>query len=460
LTVPSRKSKSSDLVGAAVRGLPPGTSADARVTRSAWTTIRFANGRIHQPLIEHRTLLSLRVAEGGRLGTATTVDVTPDGVEAVVRAARALARVAPVEKKFPGFPADTAPRPRATAYSAATSVLGPEAATRIAERVLTSAAEHAPGGRIAGAVNVGGEHRRVVNSTGLDRTTSLSGVEASVLVDRPERDPPVSGWAEGAHWDARRLDPERLGREAAERVATTAPMSVPPGEYRVLLRGPAVHDILGYLSLLGFGGHAEDEGWSCLRKKRGRRIAPESVHLVDDPRSGASIPISIDSEGVATRATKLIDHGIAGPAAMDVVTSGRLGRPLTGHGLPPESPSGDWGPMPSHLLLSSGDAREEELIRETRRGLLVTRFHYVRVVDPGLGIITGMTRDGTYRIEKGEVVGPVRNLRFTESVLRTLARTELIGRDRRTYSSERADSATTCADLLTRSFRFTSATLF
>lgn len=80
--------------------------------------------------------------------------------------------------------------------------------------------------------------------------------------------------------------------------------------------------------------------------------------------------------------------------------------------------------------------------------------------DPGFGIITGTTRDGTYRIEHGEIVGSVRNLRFTESVLSTLAGTELVGRDRRIHSSERAESATTCPDLLSRSFRFTSATLF
>jgi predicted Zn-dependent protease len=181
---------------------------------------------------------------------------------------------------------------------------------------------------------------------------------------------------------------------------------------------------------------------------------------VDDPRSRATLPASIDYEGVATRATRLIDHGVAGPAVTDTVISGRLGQALTGHALPPESPSGDWGPIPTHLLLGGGDASEEEMIRATRHGLLVTRFHYVRIVDPGLGIITGMTRDGTYRIERGEVVGPARNLRFTESILTTLRGTELLGRARRTYSDERGGMSVTCPALLTKSFRFTSATLF
>jgi PmbA protein len=458
--VPSRRRANGDLVGAAVRDLPEGTTADARLIRSGWTTIRFANSRIHQPHIEHRTYLSFRVADGGRLGTATTVDVTPDGVAAVVRAARALARVAPVEKKFPGFPEESAPRPATVSYSTTTAAIGPEAATRVAERILHASAERAPGGRTAGVLNVGAETRRVVNSSGLDRTSKTSAVEASVLVDRPDRDPPVSGWSEGGHWDVARLEPERLGREAAERVATTTPVAVKPGAYRVLLRSSAVSDVIGYVAMLGFGGHAEEEGWSCLRKKRGRPIAPSSVHLVDDARARLTVPSAIDYEGVAARATPLIDHGVAGEPVTDVVTAGRLGRPLTGHALPPESPYGEWGPIPSHLILAAGDAREAELIKETRRGILVTRFHYVRVVDPGRGVITGMTRDGTYRIEQGEIVGPARNLRFTESVLKTLNGTELLGRNSRIDASERGGMATTCPDLVTKSFRFTSATLF
>ena len=460
MTVTSRARGPGALVTAALRSLPDGVTGDARLTGATWTTIRFANGRIHQPMVERRSQLSFRVADAGRLGTATTVDLSAEGVAAVVRTARALARVAPVEKKFPGFPAEGAPRPATTAYSAATAALSPEAVTRIAERVLAAAMDRAPGGRVAGVVNVGAETLRVQNSTGLDRTARSSLAQASVLVDRPERDPPVSGWSEGAHWDAARLAPERLGREAAERVATDAPVAVEPGAYRVLLRAPAVSDLLAYLALMGFGGHAEHEGWSCLRKHRGKRIAPRDVNLVDDARSRATIPSAIDYEGVAARPMPLIDRGVAGPAVTDVVTAGRLGRGLTGHAPPPESPFGDWGPIPSHLLLAPGDAREDELVRATRRGLLVTRFHYVRIVDPGRGVITGMTRDGTYRIERGEIVGPARNLRFTESVLTALRGTELLGREARRSASERGGLATTCPDLLTRSFRFTSATLF
>jgi len=388
------------------------------------------------------------------------VDDSAEGLATVRDTARSLARVAPVERKFPGFPTGAGRVRSPVAFSAATARLSPEGATRLAERILEAASAGAPGSRIAGVVNVGFERHRVVNSSGLDRPDALSAVQASVLVDRPEREPPVSGWSDGGHWDVRQFDPERLGREAAARVARTEPVAVEPGSYPVVLAGPAMAEALQFLANLGFSGHGELEGWSCLRRSRGKRVAPPGVNLVDDPRSLQTIPRSIDSEGTWTHRVPLIDHGIAGEAAMDLVTAGRLGRPLTGHALPPESPWGEYGPEPTHLLLRAGDASDEELIRHTRSGLLITRFHYVRVVDPGRGIITGMTRDGTYRIEHGELSGPVRNLRFTESVLTLLKGITLLGGESRMYPSERAGAVVTTAAAAVRSFRFTSATLF
>ncbi len=442
-----------------LRELPDGVTADVRLIRSAWTTVRFAGGRIHQPHAERSASVSFRVAEEGRLGTATTSDLSPDGLAEVVRSARSLARAAPRERKFPGFP-----EPRGTIapvrFSPRTAGLGPEEATRLAARAIQAAVDEAPGARVAGAVNVGMTRRRVFNSSGLDRTSTTSGAQASVLVERPEGDPAPSGWSEGAHWDALRLRPEQLGREAAERAARAPPAAVAPGTYRVVLRGPAVALALAYLATLGFGAQSEVEGTSFLKRSRGRAVAPTNVTLVDDARSPESIPQAIDDEGLATRRTPLLSKGRVGPAVADLVSAGRLGVQPTGHALPPEAPWGDLGAVPAHLLLAADSASEEELIRETRNGLLVTRFHYVRIVDLGRGVLTGMTRDGTYRIARGELAGPVRNLRFTESLRTLLGGIEGIGRERRTYADERCASAQTVPALAARSFRFTSATLF
>lgn len=422
--------------------------------------MRFANGRVHQPHAERERLVSLRVARDQRLATATTTDLTPRGLAHLVQSARALAAIAPVDRRFPGFSTGRGRAPPPTAYSRETGQLSIDRQGRLALETIAAADSGSPGARISGALNVGEELLAVANTAGLRRSTRRSVAQGSVLVERPEEEPPVSGWSEGAHWDVRRLFAARLGTEAAARVATERPRSMPPGRYRVVLEGSAFAEIISSLAFLGFGGHGEEEKWSALRSQRGKRIAPDFLTVDDDGRSADSLPQSVDFEGQAKRRTPLIARGIAGPAVTDLLTAAHLKRRSTGHALPPESPWGQYGPIPTQAVVRPGDASAEELIRETRRGLLVTRFHYVRVVHPGRAVITGMTRDGTYRIERGEVVAPVRNLRFTESVLSTLSHLELLGRERRAYADERGRLAVTAPAALTGQFTFTSATVF
>ncbi len=439
--------------------LREGRHGDVRLTRSRWTTIRFAGGRIHQPHTDAGTHVSFRVEDDHRLGVATTTDLSPEGLGRLAKRAHALAANAPRERRFPGFPsAGRAVRP--VPFSPRTGAVPPEVAVRAAERLIASALEAAPSAEIAGALHVGSEELRVANSSGLDRSSRSSIAQVSVLAERPERDPPVSGWSEGAAWDLARLDLERIGREAGERMPRSAPRPCPAGTYRVVLRGPAVAEALSFLGFLGFAGAGEVDGSSCLKDLRGRRLGPEGFSLLDDPRSEATVPRGIDHEGIATAPFPLVRAGKVGPAVTDLVTAGRLRRAPTGHAFPPEAPWGDSGPFPAHLLVTPDSATEEELVRSTRRGLLVTRFHYVRTVDPGSGTITGMTRDGTYRIERGELVEPVRNLRFTESVRTMVAGVEGIGGERRTYADERGQVCQTVPPLALRAFRFTSATVF
>lgn len=448
-----------DPVAEALGALPPGAEGDVRHRRSTWTTIRFAGGRIHQPALEEWEHLSLRVCADRKLGVATTTDLSAEGIGGLVRTAVSLSRIAPAEPTFPGFPSERGPV-RPVAFSRPTASLSPEEACRQAARAIDAARAVAPAARISGAFHVGHETMRVGNSAGTDRSTEGSTAQLSVLAESREPDRPASGWSDGAHWEVGRLGVERIGREAAERLPKTAPKPFPKGRHAVVLRGPAAAELFSFLGHLGFGALAELEGSSCLARDRGRRRFPPELTLVDDPRSRATVPSAIDFEGVASRATTLIDRGTVGPVVTDLVYGGRLGRPRTAHGFPPEAPWGEIGPYPTHLLLAPGDRTEEELIAGTKRGLLVTRFHYVRTVDPASGTITGMTRDGTYRIEGGEVVGPVRNLRFTESVVGVLGDLTGVGRERRIHAAERGFSCQTVPAIASSAFRFTSATVF
>jgi predicted Zn-dependent protease len=122
----------------------------------------------------------------------------------------------------------------------------------------------------------------------------------------------------------------------------------------------------------------------------------------------------------------LIENGVFRSGVEDRRSAKLAGTESTGHALPPPNPE---GPFPLNLFLATGDSSLEDMIAATSRGLLVSRFHYSNVVHPIETTITGMTRDGTWLIEDGHIRHPVKNLRFTQSILEALSNVDLIGRD-------------------------------
>jgi predicted Zn-dependent protease len=237
-----------------------------------------------------------------------------------------------------------------------------------------------------------------------------------------------SGYAEAAATDATTIDAAALGREAAEKArATSNAVSIEPGDYPVVLEEYAVIDILDMLGYLGFSALAVQEGRSFAEP--GRRVGSDLVSIWDDGYDPAALPMAFDYEGVPKERVSLIDGGVCRDVVYDSQTAARAGRRSTGHGLPAPNP---YGPFPLNMLMGPGDMPRGDLIGGLDRGLLVTRFHYTNPVHPKLAIVTGMTRDGTFLVEGGRIVGPVKNLRYTQSYLEALAGVEAIGRERKT----------------------------
>jgi predicted Zn-dependent protease len=149
----------------------------------------------------------------------------------------------------------------------------------------------------------------------------------------------------------------------------------------------------------------------------------------------------------------LVDRGVVGLPVTDSYWAAKLGRANTGHALPAPN---SYGPMPLNLELAPGEATLDELIGSVERGVYVTRFHYVNVEDPISVKLTGMTRDGTFMIEDGSLTAPLKNLRFTQSVVETLASCRGVTRERSFIGTEQ--SAAFCPALLLGSFAFTGQT--
>jgi predicted Zn-dependent protease len=200
----------------------------------------------------------------------------------------------------------------------------------------------------------------------------------------------------------------------------------------VILEPQAVQEFMVFLADLGFHALAVQEGRSFFCNEFGKKLVHEKVTIYDDGLEPRGLQVPFDFEGVPKKKVTFFEGGVVKDVTYDSFTAGREGKESTGHGLIPPNPE---GPIPVNLFMQAGEAPLEGMIRSVRRGIYVTRFHYTNVVEPMKAVITGMTRDGTFWIEEGEIRNPIKNLRFTESILKALSRVKAISRERKLCSS-------------------------
>jgi predicted Zn-dependent protease len=241
-----------------------------------------------------------------------------------------------------------------------------------------------------------------------------SATDATVLVLAASQE--ESGYADASSWRAGDLDPAAVAARAAEIARRTRGAgTLEPGTYRAVLEPSAFASLLWFFALTSLGSLALLEGRSYLSGRLGESLYHPSFTLVDDGRDPRGFPKAFDFEGVPKQCVTLVEDGIARDVVWDRRTAKRAGggRASTGHAL--TGPAQAFGPIPLNLCVRGGDATTGDLIERTGDGIYVTRLHYLNIVDPRAGILTGMTRDGTFLIEGGKVTRPLVNLRFTTS---------------------------------------------
>ena len=409
---------------ALAHGLRQGvTEAEALVMAEDSALTRFANSEIHQNVAETNLVINLRLVVGRRVGVASSGRSDEEGLRRLAEHAAAICRVVDELDDWGGLPDPTVVGDLPAGYSATTAEASPEFRAAAARAVIGAA--DAAGVTAYGSFATSLESTAVANSTGVrvggTRTTS----QLIAVAMGPHGG---TGYAECAAVDAGTIDAAALGGEASAKARATAdPVSVEPGDYPVVLEEYAVVDLLDMLGYLGFSALAVEDERSFFGP--GKRIGSELVSIADDGHDPAGLPVGFDYEGVAKQRVELIDRGICRDVVYDVETASRAGVASTGHGLPAPNPH---GPFPLNMVMAAGTASRVELIGGLDRGLLVTRFHYTNPVHPKLAIVTGMTRDGTFLVEGGRIVGPVRNLRFTQSYLEALAGTVAVAVERKT----------------------------
>ena len=403
------------------------TEAEVLVSAGDAALTRFANSEIHQNVAERSLTVSLRHVVGRRIAVVSTGKVDPDGLRTLVHRAASIARSCEELDDWAGLAAPTVAGGAVTGGSAPTWAAGTAGATPEfrAEGVrAVIAAADTLGVTAYGSFSTEAEAIAVANSAGIRAAESRTSSQLLTVHMSPDGG---TGYAESVSMDATTIDAASVGREAAAKArASDNPVTVPAGDYPVVLEEYAVVDITDMLGYLGFSALAVQEERSFVEP--GRRIGSDLVTIVDDGFDPNGLPATFDYEGVAKQRVPLVESGVCRGVVYDSQTAARAGRSSTGHGLPAPNP---YGPFPLNAVMSAGATSRDELIGGLDRGLLVTRFHYTNVVHPKLAMITGMTRDGTFLVEGGKIVGPVRNLRFTQSYLDALAGVSAVSSSRK-----------------------------
>jgi len=415
---------------------------------------RYATNYIHQNTAESGAQVFVRVVLDKRVGVATGNTLDRPSLERTVREAEAIARVSPELADFVSLPdKEQAGEPAGKAvFAAATAGFSPEARADAVGRVTALAGRH--GLEAAGAFTTGVFSLAVANSLGVRRYAEGTRAMLTAIVMGASG----SGYASSLAADADAVKVEETAETAVRKCLDAQnPVAAEPGDYEVVLEPAAVADLVEFLGRLGLGALAYQEGRSFMTGRLGQRITGERFTLWDDGQDPAGLPLPFDFEGVARRKVTLIEEGVARGVVYDSYTAGREpGKRSTGHALPPTV---SFGPMPLNLFVKPGQADLKDMVREVKRGLLVTRFHYTNPLHPVLTTLTGMTRDGTFLIDHGKVKGPVRNLRFTDSILGALEGIESVSRET-TLVDSWGLGAVRAPALHLRKFTFTGTTQF
>ena len=406
-------------LGDAALQLMDSSAAEVTVVEDSVELTRFAGNIIHQNVAEQSVRVRVRVIGDGRVGVAEVRGERDDAIERVVadaETARALAA-----------PGDVSPLPMPdgggdspVAFSESTASATPEERADIVASITRAAAGR--GLTAFGSLSTTTTSTAIVNSNGVRRHAAFTQTSLTSVV----RGDAGAGYAARHNASLDAIDSQGLADEAietCERNQNATPFD--PGDYEVVLTPYAMADMLEHLAWTGFNALAKQEHRSFMRI--GERMMHESVTILDDSKDPDVFPFPFDAEGVSTRATTLIDRGVCAGFVYDTPTAMHDGVSSTGHSLPQPN---TFGPYARHLQMRPGATPFADLLAGVERGLYVNRLWYVRDVHPLLTIITGMTREGTFLIEQGRLTRPVRDLRFTQSMVEALA-------DVRQLSSER-----------------------
>ncbi|APQ16117.1 TldD/PmbA family protein [Maribacter hydrothermalis] len=376
--------------------------------------IRYARNTVSTSGFSSNQSLAVQSSFGKKSGTATIDEFDDASLEKVVRRAEELANLSPENPEFME-PLGPQMYDESITYSESTANITPEYRAEVSSKSIVPA--DAKDVTAAGFLNDSAGFSAMINSKGLFAYNQSTDLEFTVTMRT--NDGTGSGWVSRDFNDVSKFDADEAAMTAIDKaILSKEAKAIEPGKYTVILEPAASADLLRNM-FRSLDARSADEGRSFMsaadgKNKLGQKIVDERVSIYSDPLN-TEVPTSTwNGEGQPLKKTSWIENGVVKNLAYDRFWAKEKGvEPV---------------PFPSNAIMAGGDASLEELIKSTKKGILVTRLWYIRSVDPQTLLYTGLTRDGTFYIENGEIKYPVKNFRFNESPIIMLNNLETLGK--------------------------------
>jgi len=411
------------------------------ITDSRDANLRFARNEVTTSGDTENRVLTISSAFANRVGSSTTNQFDSASIARAIEQSEQIARYAPEDKERMPLLGDSA-FSLVNAYDEATANAPASYRADIAKKAIELA--RAKGLTLAGFLTTSGRENAIGNSKGLFTFHRQSSVTYSNTARTS--DGTGSGWGGNNDERIKTFDPLSMTKTAIEKAARSAkPRELAPGTYTVILEPSAVADLLSYVSP-ALDARSADEGRSFFSKKGGgtklgEKVLGEKVTITSDPSDPRAASAAFTNEGLPISKTTWVDKGILRALPSSRFWAQKSSRePLAG---------------PANLLMAGEDRSIEDLIRSTKRGVLLTRLWYIRFVDPQQLLLTGLTRDGSFLIENGKISHSVKNFRWNDSPISVLSNIEAMSRAVRARGSESENFPIVCPAIKTR-FTFSS----
>ncbi|MCC6150449.1 MAG: TldD/PmbA family protein [Planctomycetes bacterium] len=428
--------------------------AEAIISSSETNSTRFSNNVITQNVGLTNQRLCLRVIQGKRQGVARVNQFDDASIKRCVQSALAVCRVAAEDDKLETLLDKQPEYTNVDAFKETTAKSTPAARAEAIGKVL----REYDANKVEGAGIFDADQGAIAysNSKGVFAYKANTKAEFSIsaFLERGE----IEGWAEAFGLDISKLDVAATAKRAMHKAVTGVhARAIEPGEYTVVLEAPAVAELLLFYGWLGTNGLAFAENRTFHKGKLGQKLFSDKFTLTEDPYHPELGGTPFDMEGFPTQRVTLIDKGVIAAVVHDRRSAKLVNAKNTGHAnMQPDAQ----GPSPGNLVLATGDQTLEQMIGSTKKGLLITKFHYCNVVDRMDLSLTGMTRSGTFMIEDGKVAYPVKNMRFTQSLLTAFADVAAVGKEAHATGGALFGGNFVVPALKLNKFRFSSPTGF